>query len=66
MSCLLDGGTPPVHWSSPQPITFVDEDLMGHEVVWAGAGAPNAVFPIAPGDLVRLSGGVVAAFADRS
>jgi prolyl-tRNA editing enzyme YbaK/EbsC (Cys-tRNA(Pro) deacylase) len=59
------GGTPPFNWSSPQPVTFIDEDLMGHDVVWAGAGAPDAVFAIVPADLVRLSGGVVVALAGR-
>jgi prolyl-tRNA editing enzyme YbaK/EbsC (Cys-tRNA(Pro) deacylase) len=57
------GGTPP--FSATPVRTFVDEALVGYETVWAAAGTPDAVFPIAPGDLVRLSGGTVAAFAER-
>jgi prolyl-tRNA editing enzyme YbaK/EbsC (Cys-tRNA(Pro) deacylase) len=57
------GGTPPFNWSAGQPPTFVDEGLMRHDVVWAGAGAPDAVFSIVPAELVRLSGGTVASFA---
>jgi prolyl-tRNA editing enzyme YbaK/EbsC (Cys-tRNA(Pro) deacylase) len=58
------GGTPP--FGHPEKIrTFVDPDLMTWEVVWAAAGTPDAVFPLAPTDLLRLSGGVVADFAER-
>jgi hypothetical protein len=32
--------------------------------LWAGAGAPDAVFPLTPGELMRLSGGTVATFAE--
>jgi prolyl-tRNA editing enzyme YbaK/EbsC (Cys-tRNA(Pro) deacylase) len=38
----------------------VDEDLLGYDVVWAAAGTPRSVFPIAPEALVRVSGGRVA------
>ena len=41
------GGVPPL--GHPAPLrTLVDEDLLGYEVVWAAAGTPHAVFPIAP------------------
>ena len=40
--------------------TVVDEDLLAYDVVWAAAGTPRAVFPIAPGALVEVSGGRVA------
>jgi prolyl-tRNA editing enzyme YbaK/EbsC (Cys-tRNA(Pro) deacylase) len=44
-----------------QPIeTVVDEDLLRYDVVWAAAGTPRAVFPIAPAALVAVSGGRVA------
>lgn len=57
------GGTPP--FGHPERIvTFVDPDLMTHDEVWAGAGAPDAVFGIAPGELVRASGGTVADFRE--
>lgn len=45
---------------------FVDRDLMAFDVVWAAAGTPDAVFPISPEELVRLSGGEVVELAERS
>jgi prolyl-tRNA editing enzyme YbaK/EbsC (Cys-tRNA(Pro) deacylase) len=53
------GGVPPFGHDAPLPVV-VDRDLTTHDVVWAAAGLPDAVFPIAPGDLVRASGGRVA------
>ncbi len=48
------GGTPP--FGHPQALrTFVDPHLMGFETVWAAAGAPDSVFPLAPADLVALT-----------
>ena len=38
---------------------FIDPDLLTFDEVWAAAGTWNDVFPIAPNDLVRASGGVV-------
>jgi prolyl-tRNA editing enzyme YbaK/EbsC (Cys-tRNA(Pro) deacylase) len=56
------GGVPPLgHRESLA--TVVDRDLMGFEVVWAAAGSPQAVFDIAPADLVRVTGGRVAELA---
>jgi prolyl-tRNA editing enzyme YbaK/EbsC (Cys-tRNA(Pro) deacylase) len=53
------GGVPPFGHPSPLP-TFVDEDLLGYDVLWAAAGTPRHNFAITPGDLVRATGGVVA------
>jgi prolyl-tRNA editing enzyme YbaK/EbsC (Cys-tRNA(Pro) deacylase) len=53
------GGVPPFgHARSID--TVIDEDLLRHDVVWAAAGTPRAVFAIAPEALVALSGGRVA------
>jgi prolyl-tRNA editing enzyme YbaK/EbsC (Cys-tRNA(Pro) deacylase) len=52
------GGVPPFGHDTPLR-AFVDPDLLGYEVVWAAAGTWHDVFPIAPGDLVRASEGVV-------
>jgi prolyl-tRNA editing enzyme YbaK/EbsC (Cys-tRNA(Pro) deacylase) len=52
------GGVPPFGHSSKLPV-FVDRDLLDHEVVWAAAGRPDAVFPIQPARLRDLSGGIV-------
>jgi prolyl-tRNA editing enzyme YbaK/EbsC (Cys-tRNA(Pro) deacylase) len=38
----------------------VDRDLLDFDRVWAAAGLPDAVFAIAPDDLLRASGGRVA------
>ena len=54
------GGVPPFGYPSALP-TAVDEDLLTYDEVWAAAGTPRDVFAIAPADLVRLSGGSVAA-----
>lgn len=56
------GGVPPVGHTRPLD-TFVDEDLLGYEVVYAAAGTPTAIFPIAPPDLVRATGGRAADLA---
>ena len=53
------GGVPPFAHANPMD-TVIDEDLLGYDVVWAAAGTPRAVFPIAPAVLVRVSGGRVA------
>jgi prolyl-tRNA editing enzyme YbaK/EbsC (Cys-tRNA(Pro) deacylase) len=52
------GGTPP--FGHPQPIeVLIDRDLTRLDTVWAAAGTPRHVFPIAAGDLLRASGGRV-------
>jgi prolyl-tRNA editing enzyme YbaK/EbsC (Cys-tRNA(Pro) deacylase) len=59
------GGTPP--FGHPDRVrTFVDEDLLRYEEVWAAAGTPDSVFPLTPQILVRLSRGTVASFAEGS
>ena len=58
------GGVPPFGHASALP-TFVDEDLLAFDVVWAAAGTPHHNFSISPSELVRLSGGTVADLARR-
>ena len=53
------GGVPPIGFPVPIP-TFIDRDLLQYDVVWAAAGTPRHVFPIAPQELVRITGGQVA------
>ena len=53
------GGVPPFCHST-QLRVFVDPDLLQYDEVWAAAGTWNDVFPIAPDDLFRASGAVVA------
>jgi Cys-tRNA(Pro) deacylase len=52
------GGVPPFGHASGT-IVLVDRDLERHEVVWAAAGLPDAVFEVRPADLVRASEGTV-------
>lgn len=46
--------------------TFIDPELMRYEVVWAAAGAPTAVFPIAPAQLQRITGAAVVPITDEA
>jgi prolyl-tRNA editing enzyme YbaK/EbsC (Cys-tRNA(Pro) deacylase) len=52
------GGVPPVGHQEHLE-TFVDEDLMQYEQIWAAAGTPNAVFRLTPAELARMAGGRV-------
>ncbi len=52
------GGVPPVGHSTPL-MTFVDEDLLQFDVIWAAAGTPHAVFQLTPGDLEKMIAGRV-------
>jgi prolyl-tRNA editing enzyme YbaK/EbsC (Cys-tRNA(Pro) deacylase) len=52
------GGVPPLGLPGALPI-YVDRDLLGYEMVYAAGGLPECVFPIAPDELVRATGGKV-------
>jgi prolyl-tRNA editing enzyme YbaK/EbsC (Cys-tRNA(Pro) deacylase) len=49
------GGTPPFGHPAPLP-ALCDPALVGYDEVWAAAGTPDTVFPLAPAELLRLSG----------
>ncbi|MFQ5572289.1 MAG: YbaK/EbsC family protein [Rhodothermales bacterium] len=53
------GGVPPLAHKEPMP-TFIDEDLLGYDQLWAAAGTPRAVFALTPADLQALTNGQVA------
>ena len=56
------GGIPPV--GHPAPVrTVMDEDLLRFDTVWAAAGNPHAVFPIAPQSLATATGAQVTRLA---
>jgi prolyl-tRNA editing enzyme YbaK/EbsC (Cys-tRNA(Pro) deacylase) len=57
------GGVPPFGHGTPLSV-LIDPGLLNHDVVWAAAGLPDAVFAISPDDLVRVSGGIVADLAE--
>ena len=48
------GGVPPLGHPA-QLSTWMDEELLQFETVWAAAGSPHAVFPISPQDLARVT-----------
>lgn len=49
------GGVAPVGHLEP-PLSVIDEDLFRWPELWAAAGAPDAVFPIAPDRLLAITG----------
>jgi len=53
------GGVPPLGHAAPLATIF-DEDLLRYDVVWAAAGTPMSVFPVAPAVLVEATGAHVA------
>jgi prolyl-tRNA editing enzyme YbaK/EbsC (Cys-tRNA(Pro) deacylase) len=56
------GGTPP--FGHPERLTcVVDNDLLVWDEIWAAAGTPDSVFPLAPADLLRVTGAAPSAFA---
>jgi prolyl-tRNA editing enzyme YbaK/EbsC (Cys-tRNA(Pro) deacylase) len=53
------GGVPPVGHQVPLR-TWIDQDLLQYDEIWAAAGNPHAVFRLDPGELGRMTGGSVA------
>jgi prolyl-tRNA editing enzyme YbaK/EbsC (Cys-tRNA(Pro) deacylase) len=53
------GGVPPFAHATACRVVC-DRGLLAFDEVWAAAGLPDAVFPITPADLVRVSGATVA------
>ena len=52
------GGVPPIGHLNPLK-TFIDEDLLKFDEIWAAAGTPNAVFKLTPDELKKISKGEV-------
>lgn len=52
------GGIPPIGHATPV-VTHMDPDLLAFDEVWAAAGTPSAVFPVAPGALRAATGAEV-------
>ncbi len=55
------GGVAPVGHLTPIR-AYLDPRLMEFDVIWAAAGTPRHIFPIAPADLLRLTGAEPADF----
>jgi len=56
------GGVPPFAHDTTCRV-IADEGLLEFDEVWAAAGLPDAVFPIAPNELVRIAEAEVARVA---
>jgi prolyl-tRNA editing enzyme YbaK/EbsC (Cys-tRNA(Pro) deacylase) len=50
------GGVPPIGHAEAIE-TYLDEDLLLYETIWAAAGTPNAIFELTPAELQSLTGG---------
>jgi len=53
------GGVPPVGHSQSVE-SYLDEDFMAYDKVWAAAGTPNAIFELTPKDLQKMTGSKMA------
>jgi Cys-tRNA(Pro) deacylase len=56
------GGVPPLGLAEPLPVVM-DRTLLDHELLWAAAGRPDAVFAVTPSDLRAAADAVVAELA---
>jgi prolyl-tRNA editing enzyme YbaK/EbsC (Cys-tRNA(Pro) deacylase) len=53
------GGIPPVgHLQTME--TYIDEDFLHYQTIWAAAGTPNAIFELKTADLQKMTNGTVA------
>lgn len=59
------GGVPPFGHRTRTRV-LADHSLLAHDVVWAAAGTPHAVFPVAPRDLVAHAGAALVDVRERT
>lgn len=52
------GGVSPIGHKKPI-LTFIDEDLLQYQDVWAAAGHPKAIFQLTPNELIKMTKGTV-------
>ncbi|HUG35159.1 MAG TPA: YbaK/EbsC family protein [Anaerolineales bacterium] len=52
------GGVPPVGHAQPME-TYLDEDFLQYQTIWAAAGTPNAIFELKTEDLQKMTGGKI-------
>jgi prolyl-tRNA editing enzyme YbaK/EbsC (Cys-tRNA(Pro) deacylase) len=50
------GGVPPIGHNEKME-TYLDEDFLQYQTVWAAAGTPNAIFELKMEDLQKMTGG---------
>lgn len=53
------GGVPPIGHAQKME-TYLDEDFLHYQTIWAAAGTPNAIFELNTEDLQKMTGGKVA------
>lgn len=53
------GGVPPIGHAQPME-TYLDEDFLQFQTIWAAAGTPNAIFELKTEDLQKMTDGKVA------
>lgn len=52
------GGVSPIGHKNTL-LTFIDEDLLQYEEIWAAAGHPKAIFQLTPNELLEMTKGTV-------
>lgn len=58
MTGFAIGGVPPI--GHPEKMeTYLDEDFLPYQTIWAAAGTPNAIFELKTEDLQKMTGGQI-------
>lgn len=58
MAGFAIGGVPPIgHLEKME--TYLDEDFLPYQTIWAAAGTPNAIFELKTEDLQKMTGGQI-------
>lgn len=52
------GGIPPIGHNEKME-TYLDEDFLSHQTIWAAAGTPNAIFELQTRDLQKMTDGKI-------
>ena len=52
------GGVPPIGHAQKME-TYLDEDFLQYETIWAAAGTPNAIFELSTEDLQKMTNGKI-------
>jgi prolyl-tRNA editing enzyme YbaK/EbsC (Cys-tRNA(Pro) deacylase) len=53
------GGVPPIGHNQKME-TYLDEDFLSYQTIWAAAGTPNAIFELKTNDLQKMTDGKIA------
>jgi prolyl-tRNA editing enzyme YbaK/EbsC (Cys-tRNA(Pro) deacylase) len=52
------GGVPPIGHAEKME-TYLDEDFLSYQTIWAAAGTPNAIFELKTEDLQKMTNGKI-------